>query len=220
MSGGYAKGWNQVIEPDGPSVRAMEPNARQEKRQQVADDDFRVVQAGLRGEPHDLSVLVERLKCVPRILAALNNRLGGQLTEHDLADLSQDSLLVIWRKLERFEGRAKLETWVYRICYLEILNRVRSNTRSARHVAAGSHQIAAAATANPGSSIDYEDLERGLAELEAPEADVIRLKHFEEQTFRDIGRILQIPVNSAKTIYYRGIDRLSRRLRGPEGSRP
>jgi DNA-directed RNA polymerase specialized sigma24 family protein len=42
---------------------------------------------------------------------------------------------------------------------------------------------------------------------------VIRLKHFEGRTFREIGEVLEIPANTAKTHYYRGLEWLRRRLR-------
>ena len=215
----FRRGWSTVDLGD-PFSQGMRPE--RSNHDPIASGDRDLVEGSLRGERHSLTSLVGRLKCVPRILASLNNRMGFQLSEHDLADLSQDTLVVIWRKLESFEGRARLETWVYRICYLEFMNRVRRHNRISRLASVRIDKVvdSVAAPATP-SALDYEQLERGLVELGSPEADVIRLKHFEECTFKDIGQLLKIPANTAKTYYYRGIDWLRRRLSSSqEGTRP
>ena len=93
--------------------------------------------AVLRGVPGSLDQLVGRMECVPRFLASLNGRLGRPLGTHDLADLAQDTLVVIWEKLETFEGRATLESWTYRFCYLELMNSVRRKGRRRRVAPAG-----------------------------------------------------------------------------------
>jgi NAD(P)-dependent dehydrogenase (short-subunit alcohol dehydrogenase family) len=46
----------------------------------------------------------------------------------------------------------------------------------------------------------------------AREADVIRMKHFEDLTFEEIGTRLGNSINTVKTRYYRGISRLLDRL--------
>ena len=67
---------------------------------------------------------------------------------------------------------------------------------------------------------DFEGLEGALADLGPPAEGIVRLKHYEGLTFREIGSRLEISPNSAKTHYYRGIEWLRERL-APEadGSR-
>ena len=50
----------------------------------------------------------ERMKCVPRILAALNAKMGRPLDEHDLADLSQDTVVLVLQKLDQYAAKAPL----------------------------------------------------------------------------------------------------------------
>lgn len=54
-------------------------------------------------------------------------RLGVQ--ESDVADAVQDVFLIVHRRLEEFEGRSKVTTWLYGICY-----RVASDRRRLAHV--------------------------------------------------------------------------------------
>jgi len=174
--------------------------------------DLDLVRRSLRGEEGSIDGLAARLSCVPRILASINHRLGGRLDDHDLADLSQDALLIIWGKLDSYEGRGKLETWAYRFCLLEYMNRVRRNDRRARVDRAPIEALDAIPAPEEPVMREHELLEIGLDELGPPEAEVIRMKHFDEQTFEDIGDVLDLSPSTVKSRYYRGLAWLRDRL--------
>lgn len=54
-------------------------------------------------------------------------RLLGSL--QDAEDALQDTLLAAWRALDRFEGRASIRTWLYRIATNQCLNAIRLASR-------------------------------------------------------------------------------------------
>ncbi len=172
--------------------------------------------AALAGSVQARSSFAARMQCVPRFLHVRNQRLGSVLGPEDLRDLTQDVLALVWKKLADFRGAARLETWVYRIAVYELMNRVRKLTsqRALGQDDAESH-LAGLRAPRGQAACDYDDLHVGLERLGPPEGDVLRLKHFDELTFDEIGAELAIPANTAKTIYYRGIARL-RELLGPE----
>ena len=122
--------------------------------------DLELARKALSGDSQAVDGFWERMQCVPRILAVANGRMGRPLSPHDLADLSQDTLIVIWQKLETFAGRATLETWVHRFCYLELMNRVRGKKRLSR-LSAASIDVAAetVAATREASPLEYEHLE-------------------------------------------------------------
>jgi RNA polymerase sigma-70 factor (ECF subfamily) len=180
-------------------------------------EDRALVRAALRGEARAIDDLLERLELVPQILASANRRMDRPLGEHDLADLAQDTLIGIWQKLDTFEGRARLDTWVYRFCFLEYMNRMRKKGRQTRVVGMRIDAVEGAVAPHEASPGEFEGLNRGLVELGPPGADVIRMKHFENRTFREIGEILEIPANTVKTHYYRGIAWLREYLTRHEG---
>jgi RNA polymerase sigma-70 factor (ECF subfamily) len=150
------------------------------------------------------------MRCVPRILVALNRRAASRLGPEELADLTQDTLTTIWRRLDTFEGRAALESWVFRVCAFEMQNRLRGQARAERRRAHG--ERAELGADPPSSPLDFDHVHRGLDRLGPPECDIIRLRHFEELSFEEIGARLALSANTAKSYYYRGLTRLRRLL--------
>ena len=174
--------------------------------------DLDLVRRALQGDRSGLQELALRLRCVPRLLAVRNARVGGPLPPPDLADLSQEVLLIVWRKLEEYRGYSALEFWLYRISLYEYMNalrrlrRLRGRTDSLDELALDPSQ-----ESNPW---EFEDVHRGLERIADKEAETIRLKHFEELTFEEIGARLGISPNTAKARYYRGLRALEPLLGG------
>ncbi|MCA8962775.1 MAG: sigma-70 family RNA polymerase sigma factor [Planctomycetes bacterium] len=177
-----------------------------------AEADHRMVRDSLDGDRRARRRLARRLECVPRIVWALNRKLGQPLLDDEISDLSQDIVLSVWRRRDTFEGRARLETWVYRFCYLEFMNRRRKSTRRRTLPIDEAGELGASPITEGSEYLDLEALEQGLQELGPPEEDIVRLKHYEELTFREIGERLNMPGSSVKTCYYRGIEWLRTRL--------
>jgi RNA polymerase sigma-70 factor (ECF subfamily) len=162
--------------------------------------DLDLVRRALQADRSGLQELASRLRCVPRLLAVLNARLGGALPPQDLADLSQDVLLIVWRKLEQYRGFSALDGWLYRISlyeYMNALRRLPGRTDSLDELSLDPSQ--------ESSPWEFEDVHRGLERIGDKEAEIIRLKHFEELTFEEIGARLGISPNTAKARYYRGL---------------
>jgi RNA polymerase sigma-70 factor (ECF subfamily) len=167
------------------------------------------VRAVMAGREADVVTFIERMLCVPRMLGAMNRRRGRPLDDHDLEDLVNDTIVIALRKLGEFRAIVPLEGWTYQLCYLEFLNAVRRRGRE-RQKWVELDDVAAAAGA--GARYEYDDLYRALDELGGAEAEVIRMRHFAELTFQEIGVMLGLPANTAKTRYHRGMQRLAERL--------
>jgi RNA polymerase sigma-70 factor (ECF subfamily) len=178
--------------------------------------DLELVKATRSGEPRAVEGFVRRMRCVHLSLAAQNARLGRPLNEHDIEDVSQEVLVLIWNKLGSFAGLSTLETWVYRFTSLELMNAIRRKRTRSRVGELTQEPPAGELTGVGLRLLEYEHLHRALERLDVSEADVIRLKHFEELTFEEIGAFLSMPVNTAKTKYYRGLQRLHEALRSQE----
>jgi RNA polymerase sigma-70 factor (ECF subfamily) len=191
-----------------------------ERRTPTAEEDRALVQRVLGGERGELPALAERLRCVPRLLQLLDRKYGALLGPEALADLAQDVLVVAWRKLREFEGLSTLEGWTYGMCVLEYQNALRRGRRlrqEARALASRAGPLdEVARDPDPWA---FEEVHEGLRRIGREEAQVIRLKHFDEHTFAEIGRRLGLSPNTVKARYYRGLEELRPLLEGSGGGR-
>ncbi len=178
--------------------------------------DRELVGQVLAGENAATQEFVERMRCVPRILAAKNARSGRPLSHDDLADLAQEVFSIVWRKLSEFRGEARIEAWVYPFCQLQYMNALRRNTRRPApfEVDGEDAEPDAAGTAVRGEGpegldpLDATHVHAALERLSEAEKEVIRMKQFDDLTFDEIAARTGISVNTAKTRYYRGLVRL------------
>lgn len=184
--------------------------------------DLALVRAVLAQRPSATEPFNLRMQCVPRILSYLNLRLGRPLGPDDLADVAQDVSLLVLRKLHDYEGRGRFEGWVYRLCNLEILNAVRRRSRDRRRFVAlddPKHEVDGRGQREVESLEERERLLRGIRRVGGAEGEMLVLKHFEDLSFDEIGARLAISPNTAKTRYYRGLERLHEVLAAREGPR-
>ena len=186
-------------------------------------EDLELVRRALERDAQAIQAVVERMRCVHRILALRNLRLGEPFGPGELEDIAQEVMTAVWGKLALYQGRSSLDGWIYRFAQLELVYSLRrKDRRLERPVGLG--QGVSARADEPLEPDEAETLYPALEELDPDQADVLRLKHFEDLTFQEIGRRLGLSSNTAKTRYYRGLQRLRtilRRLRpGPRKVKP
>ena len=197
---------------------SSELGSRQAQSAARRASDLDLVRRVLAGDPKAREEFAECMQCIPRYLAAANARYGNPIEREDLADLAQDTLVVVWRKLATYEGRATLVSWTWRFCQLEFANRLRRQYRRGTGVAAPVEDLDdPALVVHDPVPQDLDQLEGSLQALGPPEEDVIRLKHFEHLMFADVAERLGISENTAKSRYYRGMAWLRDRLRRGHG---
>lgn len=172
--------------------------------------DMDLVRRCLLGDPGALRELATRMACIRGILRGIDRRFVPGLGQDDFADLEQDIATLVWQKLEFFEGRARLESWIYRFCLFQYMNTLRGVRR--RHRFSEDRWPEDLAAPAMGAPSDAEIIERSLDELGPPRADVIREHYYRGRTFEEIGRHLDLPLGTVKTHFYRGMDWLRQRL--------
>jgi len=187
-------------------------------QERLRRDDHALVRSVVSGELEPVPRLTVRLRSVFRILRYLDQRAGGILDDHELADLGQDVVMIIWRKLPEFEGLSSLESWFFRICVLEHRNAVRRKLRQREQSSSlGEREELGDVSAPLAPARDHDDVHEALKRIGREQARIIRLKHFEELTFEEIGRSLGVSPNTAKARYYRGLEELRPLLELREG---
>ncbi len=174
--------------------------------------DVELARRALAGDEDCVREFIHRMGCVPRILVAKNRRLGRPLSDDDLSDLVQDTLLAVWRKLGQFDGQAALETWVYRFCHLELMRRLRTLQSVPLPLENPDARVYDRSTGAEAAERDFARIVEGLEHLPEDLAEVLRLKHLAHLTFDQIGDRLALSPNTAKTRYYRGLTQLRKAL--------
>ena len=167
--------------------------------------DVRLVKSAQAGDPEAVRELLRRLCCVPVILSARNRRMGSPLDEVLLQDVAQDVLVAVWKRLGRFGGESTLEAWIYRFCVHKHLAAVRNRGRRIRIEAVHSPTLEGQRAPESERESDAELVQLALEDLDSELLQVVRLKHFDELTFEEIGRRLAASPNTIKTRYYRAL---------------
>ncbi len=152
----------------------------------------------MTGRPSFQEVYNEHFRFVWRSLRRLGVR------ESDIADAVQDAFLVVHRRLDEFEGRSKVTTWLYGICFRVARNRKRLgehrrapdeeldlNEHADEHA-----DVAAEAERREGLSL----LEMILDDLPLEQRAVFTLFELEAMSGEAIAESLEIPVG---TVYSR-----------------
>ncbi len=197
--------WSKLSKADSTQVGQQE--------QHRIHLDLELIQGSLMGNKNSTDRLMERLECVSPILSAKNARMGRPFDRAELDDVIQECLIHVWRMRERFTGLGPLEAWCYRFTTLEFMNLLRKKKRRVLRVAPTAELEAADAGAgDPSRADDFEAIHLGLEDMGPPDADIVRLKHFDSLTFEQIGKRLGISSNTAKTQYYRGLSKLRTKL--------
>lgn len=197
-----------------PKPTVLKPGEMSASDLSPTPSDAAMVRAVLSSDPAAREQFVTRMRCVPRILAALNVRHGRALDDELLADLAQDAVVVIWRKLPEFRDPGPLEAWVYGIAYLEFRNACRRRARARKRQLPLSEAVHAVSEQESESNEGPgNDIEVALSRLDPEDSSIIRLRHDEGLPFDAIGARLGIPMNTAKTRYHRSLRSLREWLR-------
>jgi RNA polymerase sigma factor (sigma-70 family) len=92
---------------------------------------------------------------------------------------------------------------------LEHRNAMRRKVRQRQESGAiGEREELGDVAARPAPGEEFDDVHEALKRIGRDAARIIRMKHFEERTFEEIGLLLSVSPNTAKARYYRGLEEL------------
>jgi RNA polymerase sigma-70 factor (ECF subfamily) len=174
---------------------------------------LRLVQTAREGLSGSIHELVARLACVPRFLRALNRRMGSPFDSSELADLAQDILCDVWRKLGEYRGIARLETWVFPFVDLGLRGAVRRRARQRRRVC---NSLDLEVVADPENTRraadDAEEREQlvstFLGRLGEQDRELLQTRYLEDTSVEDLCDRLGLKANAVRNRIHRAILRL------------
>lgn len=180
-------------------------------------NDLALVEGVLAGRRDCIERLILVLARVPAIVRARDRRTSAPLTEEDLDDVVQEALMAIWRKLGTFRGESALSTWVYGFAVRELLKHRQNRSRWRDRRTSLDRDLP---EGSPGEALGEQEFDASdrawvlvaVDQLEAPFAEVLRAKHFEDWTFERISKERDLPLGTVKTRYYRALELLRAKL--------
>lgn len=158
---------------------------------------------------------------------ALCRRIAGN--EADALDATQEALIAVVRGLPRFDGRAKLSTWVYRVATNACLDEVRRRNRRPVVGLAGTNRtgteldgIDQELSSDPGSTLDPVaddvaerlDIDAALADLPVEFRAAVVLRDLCDLDYSDIASVLDLPPGTVRSRIARGRRRLAEHMAG------
>jgi len=137
--------------------------------------------------------------------------------EHDDAnDVIQNTFIKVYRSIDRFEGKSKLYTWLYRIATNEsitFLNKKKKKTTSSidDEDANLSNRLKADEYFD-GDEIQYQ-LQLALETLPDKQKLVFNMRYFDEMSYADMSEILETSVGALKASYHHASKKIEAFLR-------
>jgi RNA polymerase sigma-70 factor, ECF subfamily len=130
----------------------------------------------------------------------------------DAADAVQEIFLKVFRNVQRFRGDSSLKTWIYRIAFSEILNRLRWWKRRFRSSTVslddqqdgkGPYIHLAAATPSPLQVLESKEREKAiqlaLTKLSSEHRSIVILRDIEGFSYSEIADILGVSTGTVKS---------------------
>ncbi|MCH2196665.1 sigma-70 family RNA polymerase sigma factor [Kordia sp.] len=131
----------------------------------------------------------------------------------DAEEVSQDTFIKAYRKLDSFKGTSKFSTWLYRIVYNTSLDYVKKNKR----VVLSEHidEINESDIGSMQNALTYiedkerkETIEKALLKLPEEERILLTLFYFEELPLKEISEIVKISYDNVKIKLHRSRKKL------------
>ncbi len=173
--------------------------------------DADLVRKANGGDRRALDALVERY-------SGLVSRLSAQILGdiEDARDAAQESLLKLSVRLRQFRGESQFSTWLHRLVVNTCRDLAeRQGIRRGESLDAARIEIETDQD-DPTRLAQLGDLRRELAgalsRLTAEQRRVLLLRDTLDLSYEEIGRLVRIPVGTAKSYVHRGRENLRRRM--------
>lgn len=117
--------------------------------------------------------------------------------EADIPDVCQEVFITVHRKLDSFEGRSSLRTWLYRICQRAASDR-RRRAHVRRELAFEDPTEGRAEVVDLASHMEARNaLRYALDQLDDAPRDVFSLYEIEGLTMKEVAEVLDCPLQTA-----------------------
>ena len=138
-------------------------------------------------------------------------------------EVTQEAFLAVARTAREYVPRGRFRPWLMRIVRNMCLNRLATDARRGRALPAGplDPEDAPSREAAPPERLESDErmraVERLVGELPERQREAIALYAFEQMSYREIAEVMEVPVNTVKTLIHRARAELARGMEQYEG---
>jgi RNA polymerase sigma-70 factor (ECF subfamily) len=162
-----------------------------------ADDAIvQLIHAGRVEQAFERLVPAYRRRVIGLAYSVLRDRAAAE-------DLAQEVFVKLWRALPRYDGRARLSTWIYAITRNAAISTLRARRRSVSlsdpAVLAEVENREAAPDPDPGDAALWRQVEA----LPEKQRQAVILYYQDERTVDEVAAMMGMPVNTVKTHLHR-----------------
>lgn len=139
----------------------------------------------------------------------------------DAEDAVTDIFIKVFRSLGSFNARYKFSTWLYRIAYHHLVEITRKKKRERQYLeTAGLDPAESVEVATPDAvffkAVAREEIRELLHSLPPHYRTALMLKYHQGLSYRQIGDIMDIPLNTVGSLILRGKRELRQRIKQKE----
>ena len=134
------------------------------------------------------------------------------ISHENTDDVVQEVFIKCWNKLNTFNGKSKLSTWIYRVTYNEAIQWIRKN-RKEYHLNISEIQTDNQPTTNIFHKDAYEIsilLEKAILQLPEKQKMVFQLKYFEDLSYKEIQIITGGSIGGLKANYHHAVTKIEK----------
>ena len=176
---------------------------------QMQLDDAAAVALARSGDHEAFRLLVDRHS---RSLYRLAFRMTGRA--EDAEDVVQETFIRAYRQLSRFEARANVSTWLYRIAFNCSVDFLRAKPR--RQATSDDEVLERLAARSDGPSMDDlvyagqigEQLQVALGGVSEKERAAFLMRHYHGCSIEEIGSTLGMKTNATKHSIFRAVRKM------------
>ncbi len=133
-------------------------------------------------------------------------KLTGDIASAD--DLSQDSFMRAWDKIDTYSGRGSFIGWLLKIAYTTFLQSKRKSKRYSEILEEVGHVTEAESRSYAVQSEEVTDLDKLLAVLTEEERAIMIMSYACGLSHREISEATSMPVGSVKSVIFRGKEKI------------
>ncbi|MFS4438567.1 sigma-70 family RNA polymerase sigma factor [Paracoccaceae bacterium GXU_MW_L88] len=181
-----------------PRNHRKQPTARQGTGSVQSDEELIAAYAG--GDERAARQIADRL--LPPVLSLARYMLSDPAEAEDVA---QETLLRLWKLAPNWEaGRAKPETWAYRVAANLCTDRLRRRKRISGEEVPEQEDDTPGAEAQLGEADRAAALRAALATLPERQRLALVLRHFQDHSQAQIAEVMEISEEAVESLLARG----------------